>query len=45
MDVRTAEEFQGPLGHLAGARNIPIAELSATIRELREIRQKLIVTI
>lgn len=45
MDVRTAEEFQGPLGHLAGARNIPIAELSATIRELTEIRQKLIVTI
>jgi uncharacterized membrane protein YdjX (TVP38/TMEM64 family) len=45
MDVRTAEEFQGPLGHLAGARNIPIAELSAKILELTEIRQKLIVTI
>jgi uncharacterized membrane protein YdjX (TVP38/TMEM64 family) len=45
MDVRTAEEFQGPLGHLAGAHNIPIAELSAKIRELTEIRQKLIVTI
>jgi len=45
MDVRTAEEFQGPLGHLAGARNIPIAELSAKILELTEIRQKLIITI
>jgi uncharacterized membrane protein YdjX (TVP38/TMEM64 family) len=45
MDVRTAEEFQGPLGHLAGARNIPIAELSAKILELTEIRQKMIVTI
>jgi len=45
MDVRTAEEFQGPLGHLAGARNTPIAELSAKSRELTEIRQRLIVTI
>ena len=28
IDVRSAEEFQGPLGHIAGAINIPIAELS-----------------
>lgn len=45
IDVRNAEEFRGPLGHIAGARNIPIAELSAKIRELTEIKRKPIVTI
>lgn len=45
IDVRTAEEFQGPLGHIAGARNIPIAELSSKIRDLAEIKRKPIVTI
>ncbi len=45
IDVRTAEEFQGPLGHVAGAHNIPIAELSAKILELTEIKRKPITTI
>ncbi len=45
IDVRTPEEFQGPLGHVAGARNIPIAELSATIRELAAIKRMPITTI
>jgi uncharacterized membrane protein YdjX (TVP38/TMEM64 family) len=45
IDVRTPEEFQGPLGHIAAARNIPIAELSAKIRELTEIKGKPIVII
>jgi uncharacterized membrane protein YdjX (TVP38/TMEM64 family) len=45
IDVRTAEEFRGALGHIAGARNIPIAELSAQVRGLTEIRRKPIVTI
>ena len=45
IDVRTAEEFQGPLGHVAGARNIPIAELSTKILELSEIKRKPITTI
>ena len=45
IDVRSAEEFRGPLGHIAGASNIPIAELSAKIRELTEIKRKPIVTI
>jgi hypothetical protein len=30
LDVRTAEEFQGPLGHIPGATNIPIGEMSAS---------------
>jgi len=45
IDVRSAEEFRGPLGHIAGATNIPIAELSARIRELTAIRRKPVVTI
>jgi uncharacterized membrane protein YdjX (TVP38/TMEM64 family) len=45
IDVRSAEEFRGPLGHIAGASNVPIAELSAKIRELTEIKRKPIITI
>jgi rhodanese-related sulfurtransferase len=29
VDVRGADEFDGPLGHIDGARNIPLAELPA----------------
>ena len=45
IDVRSAEEFRGPLGHIAGASNIPIAELSAKIRELTQLKRKPTVTI
>jgi uncharacterized membrane protein YdjX (TVP38/TMEM64 family) len=45
IDVRSTEEFRGPLGHIAGASNIPIAELSAKIRDLTEIKRKPIITI
>jgi uncharacterized membrane protein YdjX (TVP38/TMEM64 family) len=45
IDVRTPEEFQGPLGHIAGANNIPIAELPGKIQELSEIMKEPIVTI
>ena len=45
IDVRTPEEFRGPLGHIAGASNIPIAELSAKIPELTDVMRRPIVTI
>lgn len=45
IDVRSAEEFQGPHGHIAGATNIPIAELPAKIPEMTESQHKPIVTI
>jgi hypothetical protein len=45
IDVRSAEEFRGPLAHIANARNIPIAELSAKIRELTDLRRRPVVTI
>ncbi len=34
IDVRGADEFIGPLGHIATARNIPVAELDSRLTEL-----------
>src|ERR1700687_2071389 len=34
VDVRGPDEFEGPLGHIEGARNIPLAELPAHTQEL-----------
>jgi rhodanese-related sulfurtransferase len=34
IDVRGADEFVGSLGHIPGARNIPLAELPARLEEL-----------
>ena len=34
IDVRGADEFAGPLGHIATARNIPVADLDSRIGEL-----------
>ena len=36
LDVRGADEFVGPLGHIDGALNIPLPELSAHRREIAE---------
>jgi len=37
IDVRTAEEFRGPLGHIAGSTNIPMGEMSGKLSELSGI--------
>jgi len=42
IDVRTAEEFRGPFGHIKGARNIPIGELPARFGELKKIEEPII---
>ena len=34
IDVRGPDEFRGPLGHIATARNIPVAELGGRLAEL-----------
>lgn len=34
VDVRGPEEFAGPLGHIPGARNVPLAEIAARSAEL-----------
>ncbi|MGH6893484.1 MAG: MerC family mercury resistance protein [Dongiaceae bacterium] len=38
VDVRGPDEFHGELGHLRGARNIPIDELQRRISELTEFK-------
>ena len=35
IDVRGPDEFAGPLGHIANARNVPLAELPAPHRRAR----------
>jgi rhodanese-related sulfurtransferase len=34
LDVRGSDEFDGPLGHIENARNVPLAELSSRIAEI-----------
>lgn len=34
LDVRGPEEFGGPLGHIEGARNVPLPELAAHESEI-----------
>ncbi len=38
VDVREAEEFSGPLGHIRGAKLIPLGQLSAKVSELDKMR-------
>ena len=40
IDVRTAGDFIGPLGHIPGARNIPLEELPARLAELEPSKQQ-----
>jgi uncharacterized membrane protein YdjX (TVP38/TMEM64 family) len=42
VDVRTAEEFRGPLGHIAAAINIPIDELSGRLGKLKATREPIV---
>jgi rhodanese-related sulfurtransferase len=35
LDVRGPDEFGGPLGHIDGARNVPLAEVPNRISEIR----------
>jgi rhodanese-related sulfurtransferase len=34
LDVRGPDEFEGPLGHIEGARNVPLSELPDHIAEI-----------
>jgi rhodanese-related sulfurtransferase len=36
LDVRGPDEFDGPLGHIEGARNVPLPELPAHTGELAQ---------
>jgi uncharacterized membrane protein YdjX (TVP38/TMEM64 family)/rhodanese-related sulfurtransferase len=45
IDVRGKDEFWGPLGHIANARNIPIAELNDRLPELAGLERTPIVLV
>lgn len=45
VDVRGPDEFIGPLGHIASARNIPVSDLNARLSELAGLEQKPIVLV
>lgn len=42
LDVRGADEFAGPLGHIDGALNIPLSELAAHHTELAGTRRPIV---
>ena len=45
VDVRGSDEFVGPLGHIATARNIPVAELESRLGELAGLERAPIVLV
>jgi uncharacterized membrane protein YdjX (TVP38/TMEM64 family)/rhodanese-related sulfurtransferase len=45
IDVRGPDEFTGPLGHIASARNIPVAELDTRLADLAGLKQAPIVLV
>jgi len=45
LDVRTAQEFTGELGHLKGAKLIPVDELSARIGEISAYKNKKVLVV
>lgn len=45
VDVRGPDEFAGPLGHIASARNIPVAEVQSRLAELAGLEKEPIVLV
>lgn len=45
IDVRGPDEFVGPLGHIAGARNLPLAELAGRPDALAALRDQPVVLV
>jgi uncharacterized membrane protein YdjX (TVP38/TMEM64 family)/rhodanese-related sulfurtransferase len=45
IDVRGMDEFTGPLGHIATARNIPVGELGDRLREISGFEREPIVLV
>jgi uncharacterized membrane protein YdjX (TVP38/TMEM64 family)/rhodanese-related sulfurtransferase len=45
IDVRGPDEFEGPLGHIAGARNVPLPELQPRMAELSALARTPIVLV
>jgi len=45
IDVRGPDEFDGPLGHVAGACNMPIGEVPSRLHELDPFKHKPVVVV
>ncbi len=45
VDVRNPDEFVGPLGHIAGALNLPLPALAARRAELEALRSRTLVMV
>lgn len=45
IDVRGAEEFSGPLGHIREARNIPVDALPSRFDDLRGLKDKSVILV
>ncbi len=45
LDVRNADEMKGPLGHVAGARNIAVADLPNHVSGLQAEKHKPIIIV
>jgi uncharacterized membrane protein YdjX (TVP38/TMEM64 family) len=45
VDVRNPDEFAGPLGHIAGAGNVPLSDLPARLDEVADAPQRPIVLV
>lgn len=45
LDVRGVADFAGELGHIAGARNIPLEQLDRRVREVDDYRERPIVIV
>jgi rhodanese-related sulfurtransferase len=43
IDVREPDEFEGPLGHIPDARNLPLGELPGRVQELSSLTEKPVV--
>lgn len=42
VDVRGSDEFDGPLGHIEGAVNVPLPEFAPHVPELARERRRLV---
>jgi uncharacterized membrane protein YdjX (TVP38/TMEM64 family)/rhodanese-related sulfurtransferase len=45
IDVRGPDEFTGPLGHIAGAKNLPVGELPGRLIEISALKHKPIILV
>lgn len=45
IDVRAPADFKGPLGHIRGARNLPLAEVQSRLPEIAQLKNEPLVLV